>query len=511
MLLSGVLLTLAILSISAVSRSFFTSSQAAECQATLAGELCEALASSAVAELEAQVRAALANPESEIAQLMSRPIVGNDDPTVDLTPAMDLKETRALSGQDLYAGCAVDEFSVRVAVQKPLDRLPYERIGVVTFKARAKGEGGGRAVARTLEESRAFKIGIVGPPRPFDRFGIFLGEMGAIAALESVNPARAKLIQQVARMRAKIDAAVAAASGDLKERLLDLQDDFPTVASATASVKEMGGKAGAMFYGLIPNNSELDLEKLELGRSVGESVENGEALLGALPPETAPEFLEKAKEAAKVISDGLWSIWAFQSAFIVSSPGESDFQSLKPFLNKLDEAWFARRAHYRLIEEANAPNVNAQLAELLKAGPLAGIVHVQSKTQKLELSGRFPGRVMFVVGAGGVSMTDVNKAGEPLDRLTVAGFNGPVAVHGECHAHVITGARTPLLLEKGAKIVGGLTCREVAAGTRLEGTVERRETYYSGESGPNGEEDTPTVSFTLLLSPQILYRRVFRS
>lgn len=511
MLLSGVLLTLAILSISAVSRSFFTSSQAAECQATLAGELCEALASSAVAELEAQVRGALANPDGEIAKRMSRPIVGSEDPTIDLTGFMELKETTALAGQDLYAGCEIDDWTAKVTVQKPLDRLPYERIGVVTFKARAKGSGGGRAVARTLEESRAFKIGIVGPPRPFDRYGIFLGEMGAVSALDSVNPARLALIAQVGRMRAKLDAAVAAASGDLKERLLDLQDDFPTVASATASVKEMSGKAGSMFYGLIPNNSELDLEKLELGRSVGESVTKGEELLGALPAQTAPDFLDKAREAAKAISDGLWSIWAFQSAFIVSAPGDSDYQALRPYLNKLDEGWFARRAHYRLIEEANAPHVNVQLQELLKSGPLAGIVHVQSRTQKLELTGHFPGRLMFVVGAGGVSMTDVNKTAPITDRLTVAGFQGAVAVHGECHAHVIAGARTPLLLERGAKIVGGLTCREVAAGTRLEGTVERREIYYSNEAGPGGEEDTPTVSFTLILSPQILYRRVFRS
>jgi hypothetical protein len=211
-----------------------------------------------------------------------------------------------------------------------------------------------------------------------------------------------------------------------------------------------------------------------------------------------------------MVADALWSIWAFQAAFTVVPPQMPLFAQLRPFLAKIDEGWYSRRAHYRLLEAPDQPHINDQLKELMKGGPVAGIVHVQSKTQMLELSGYYPGRVMFAVGPGGVKVTDVNKNEVLADRLTIGAFGGPIQVIGECHAHILTGAAAALTLDKGAKIIGGLTVRELVAGSRLDGAVMRLEKYFSGVSMPDGTEDDYTV-FTLMLSPHILYRKVGRS
>lgn len=513
MLLSGVILTLAILSISAVSRSYMTSSMAAECGATMAGELCETLAASAVAEMEAQLRALLAKKDSPVSVELSKAVIGNQSGEIDLTPNVNTDESDALCGLDAYAECRLDadRREVRVAIQKPLDRLPYERIGVIQFRATCHAKGGGRTVSRTVEEARAFKIVLVAPPRPFDRYGLFLGELGNVTSLSAVNPARTRLIDQLGRIRTKIEAGVAAQSGDPKERLLDILDDLPTPAGAQASVKEMGeSQARSMMYGLIPNFTEIDLGKLEVGKSASDAADAAEPLINGLPADGDAQLPVAGKTVAQLVSNALWSIWAFQTAFTVVPPNTPLYQQYKPFQAKIDEVYYSRRAHYRLVEAADLPDINQQLKDLMKGGPVYGIVHVQSKTQALELSGYYPGRVMFAVGSGGVKVTDVNKNETPADRLTIASFNGPLSVHGECHAHVMTGAGANLILEKGAKIVGGLTVRELVAGSRLEGAVVRLEKYFSGVAMPDGTEDDPEV-FTLILSPHILYRKVGRS
>lgn len=513
MLLSGVILTLAILSVSAVSRSYMTSNMAADCGATMAGELCETLASSAVAEMEAQIRALLAKKDSPVSIELTKAVLGNDTGEIDLTEHVNTDESDALAGLDAYAECRLDpdRRQVRVAVQKPLDRLPYERIGVIQFRATCHAKGGGRTVSRSVEEARAFKIVLVAPPRPFDRYGLFLGELGNVSSLAAVNPARTRLIDQLGRIRTKLEAGVNAQSGDPKERLLDVLDDLPTPAGATTSVKEMGeSQTGSLFYGLVPNFTEIDLGKLELAKSVTDAADAAEPLINGLPADSDPELPVKGKAVAQIVADALWSIWAFQAAFTVVSPEKPLYAQYKPFLAKLDEGWYSRRAHYRLLEAPDQPDINVQLKELMKGGPVYGIVHVQSKTQVLELSGYYPGRVMFAVGPGGVKVTDVNKNETHEDRLTIGAFGGPITVQGEVHAHILTGAGAALTLNQGSKIIGGLTVRELVAGTRLEGAVMRLEKYYSGVSMPDGQEDDYTV-FTLILSPHILYRKVGRT
>lgn len=507
------ILTLAILSVSAVSRSYFTTNLASECAATMAAELCETLAGSAVAEMEAQIRAQLARKDSPVSIELSRAVLGNDRGEIELGEHVNTDETAALCGQDAFAECKLDDDRrvVRVAVQKPLDRLPYERIGVIVFKATVHAKGGGRTLSRTVEEARAFKIVLVAPPRPFDRYGLFLGELGNVTSLQAVNPARARLLQQLGTLRTKVQAGVNVQSGDPKERLLDILDDLPAPDGAAASAKEMGNsQAGSMFYGLIPNFTEINLGKLELAKSVTDAADAADTLLSALPAESDPQLPVKGKEAGQVIADALWSIWAFQAAFSVVSPQSSEYAQYRPFLTKLDEVWYARRAHYRLLEATDQPHINDQLKELQRGGPVYGIIHVQSRTQTLELTGNFPGRVMFAVGPGGVKVTDVNKNETLADRLTIGAFGGPITVLGEVHAHILTGSGAPLVLDKTARIVGGLTVRELVAGTRLEGSVMRLEKYFSGVSMPDGTEDDYTV-FTLILSPQILYRKVLRS
>src|SRR5205085_920907 len=112
--------------------------------------------------------------------------------------------------------------------------------------------------------------------------------------------------------------------------------------------------------------------------------------------------------------------------------------------------------------------------------------------------------------AGGVTVTDVNKQETPEDKLIIAGFGGPVTVKGECHAHLITGSGAPLVLDLQGKVVGGVTTRELVSGSSFQGRVMRLEKYHAGRARPDGTEHDPNV-FTLILSPQILYRKVQRS
>src|SRR5581483_5452184 len=103
-----------------------------------------------------------------------------------------------------------------------------ERIGVIQFHAKVHASAGGRQVSRTVEEARAFKIVLVAPPRPFDRYGLFLGEMANVSMLQAVNPARTRLFDQLSRLRAKCDTAVKSLTGDPKQRVLEALDELPT-------------------------------------------------------------------------------------------------------------------------------------------------------------------------------------------------------------------------------------------------------------------------------------------
>ena len=72
-LISSVLMALSVMGVSAITRTFFTSTLAQDCAALLSGESCEALAQSAVAEMEAQVREGLTNPESPLVEAINAP------------------------------------------------------------------------------------------------------------------------------------------------------------------------------------------------------------------------------------------------------------------------------------------------------------------------------------------------------------------------------------------------------------------------------------------------------
>jgi hypothetical protein len=532
-LLTAILLALALLAASAVFRSALTTNLAVECHAALSGELAEALASSAVAEMEAQVRQALARPDSEITRLVTRPVVGEQRQPVDLTRHTALRETASLVQRDPFLGAGLSQVSGTcvVSVQKALDRLPYERVGVVTLRAEASGRAAGRAVRRTVEESRAFKVVLAGPPRPFDQFGLFIGEAASVTALESINPARAQLIAALGALRTRLEEGVAAqgpgpapeapprppgAPGPARERLLDLLDELPDAATAAERAPEVpAARPGSMLYGLMADGARIDLPKLHLAQRLADAIALAQARLPALPPAAASDLAERAAPAGHAIADALWSVWAFQEAFKLLTPDAADaWPRMRQFLAKLDHAYLARRAHYRIAEEpgSSAGDVTARLAELVRrGGPLSGVVHVDSRSQRLVLTGRIPGRVMIVVGPGGALLDGVNAGAGPDDRLTVACFGGAVVVRGLCRAHVLTGPATAIDIEPGAVLEGGLTIRELVAGSRLAGSVERSERYGSGEAGPAGEEDDAGHTFTAILSPHVLYRRVLRS
>ncbi|MBI4860237.1 MAG: hypothetical protein HY815_08235 [Candidatus Riflebacteria bacterium] len=509
LVIGAVVMTLALLGFSAIARTLFTSNQASDCQAALAGDLCETLATSAIAEMEAQVRGALSRNHSEIARRLALPVVGDQKGEQDLTDQIALRDTLSLLAGDAYRGYSVDELSCRVAVQRSMDRLTYERVGVLKLRARARGPSYVRHVTRTVEEARAFKVALAGPPRPFDRYGFFLGDVNTVTNLDAVGPARDKLLDLLKQVRVRVEGAVSRSGGEVRERLLDVLDSLPTPETAAARTPQLQpAKPITMLYGLVLTGAKLDLTRLDLATRLQEAIAQAEGQVAALPGEGSLDLVKKSRDAGKIVADGLWSIWAYKEAFALLPPdAPAGHKELLAFLGKLDEVYLARRASYRLVEGTGS--LDARLKDLLKDGALDGVIHVASLKERVELSGEFRGRLVIVVGAGGATLSNI-KVANPGERLTVASLGGGVTVRGQCQAHLIVGPGNPVVVEKGAVLVGGLTIVDLAQGSRLEGTVVRDPRFLTGRPGADGSEPRASLDCAVGLSPLVLYRRVSR-
>lgn len=512
-LISGVLMALSMMGVSAITRTFFTSTQANECAAQVAGETCEALAQSAVAEMEAQVREGLAIPDSAFTAAVHAPRPAPGE-VADLTSLVKIPHTEQLAATARFSSSKLDGWSCRLVDQRPIDEAPHERTAVIVLRCRAVAGPLGRRVARTVEQGHTLKIVLAGPPPPFGRFGFFLGRMGGLTDLAEVNAQRERLLRQLERVRGVLDQGAAALSGDPREKTLDLLDDIPTLANATEHTPTVPtGTAGTLFYGLIPDGATLDTAGLDLARALTDTANRAEPQVNALPAPTIPDLAERVRPVAKAIEDGLWSIWANQEAFKILQPSAPEgYPFFSGSLSKLTPEYFARRAHHRIVEPGVAlpgritTDPGQELAKLLADGPQDAVIHVVSRAP-LKLTGTIPGRVLLVTEQAPVDLTDVDLGPGPLDRLTVAAFGGSVTVRGACQAYVIAGPATPVILTKGSTLTGGLTLSELASGTRLEGTIVKSDRY---DTGGYGAEPDPRETYTAALSPRVLYRKVAR-
>ena len=371
----------------------------------------------------------------------------------------------------------------------------------------------GRRTVRTVEQAHGLKISLAGPPTPFGRFGFFLGELGGMTDLAKVNAQRERLLAQLRTVRERLDAGVAAQSGDAKEKLLDLLDDIPTVDNAVEHTPTLPlAGAGAMFYGMIPDGAVLDCSALDLARHVESVANKADGPVASMPGATVAELTTIVKPVAKSIEDGLWAIWANQEAFKILTPSAPEgYPFFRGSLAKLTPEYFARRAHHRIVEPGStltgrvAANPGAELAKML-AAPLDGVVHVVT-AKPITLTGKISGRVMLVFEKAPVKLVDVQLTDPAHDRLTVVSFGGAVGITGSSHAYVIAGPGTPVTIDKGATLTGGLVLAELAAGTRLEGSIVKSDAY---DTGGFGAEPDPAATHTAVLSPLVLYRRVTR-
>lgn len=525
-LISSVLMALSVLGVSAITRTVFTSTLAQDSQAAVSGEVCEALAASAIAEMEAQVREGLTRPDgplmesperSPINPLLAavnapRPVTPGE--VTDLTPHLSLAHTGRLAANRALAGYQLDEHSCQLVDQRPLDEAPHERTAVLVLRARAVSGPLGRRTVRSLEQGHTLKLVLAGPPEPFGRFGFFLGRIGGLTDLAQVNAQRERLIAQLGRIRAQLDRGAAGLTGDPREKVLDLLDDIPTVDNATEHTPTVPtGTAGTLFYGLIPDGAALDSTGLDLARALETAAARAEPQVAALPPASAPDLAERVRPVAKQVEDALWSIWANQEAFKILQPSAPEgYPFFHGTLGKLSPEYFARRAHHRFVQPGGAlpgrssADPGAEVARFLAAGPQDGVVHVVS-SGAVKLAGTIAGRVMLVVENAAVTLDDVSLGQGTLDRVTVACFGGSVTVRGNSHAYVIAGPGTPVVLERGATLTGGLAMAELAAGTRLEGKLVKSDRY---DTGGFGAQPDPRETYTAALSPLVLYRRVTR-
>lgn len=512
-LISSVIVALSVLGISAISRTFFTSTQAQECQAQVSGEACEALAASAVAEMEVQVRDGLSRADSPFVAAVNGPISPADD-VVDLTPLVKIQHTERLAGTPRYQECSISEFSCRLLDQRAIDQAPHERTAVFVLRCAVTSGSLGRRVTRTVEQAHALKVVLAGPPEPFGRFGFFLGAMGALTDLAAVNTQRERLIAQLGRVRAHLDAAAAAQSGDPKERILDLLDDIPTVENATERTPTVPtDTAGTLFYGLIPDGATLDTTQLDLARVVTDGANRAEAGVNALPAQTDPDLANKMKPLAKGIQDALWAIWANQEAFKILQPSAPEgYPYFSGTLAKLQADYFTRRAHHRIVQSGvNLPGRSVadpdfELRRLLGSGRFDGIVHVVA-TGNLKLTGKLSGRMMIVTEGAALELENLSLGEDPLDRITVVAFGGSVTARGNNQAYIIAGPATPVVLAPGSALTGGLAMHELAPGTKLEGTITKSDRY---DTGGFGAQPDAKDNYTPVLSPLVLYRKVSR-
>lgn len=503
-----------------VSRGLWTNAARHDAQAMVESRICQLLADCAVAEAEAQVGLAVNDPSTEAFSQVRQQVVGTDQGELDLTRFVTLKDFPRIAGTSDCKGYLLDELSCRVAFQRPIDRVAYEKRGVLVVTAKVSSPSTIRRVRRRVEVARSFATTLVCVPRPFGNYGFFIVDATGLTDTDRANRMRERdleLSRQALRSLKTLRDRDSPTSRPEWDRVVEsaFDPDKPETIPEPVSLP-----AGAVLYGLSGHVEPQPLERVDIATRLSSLIDRSESATrelarlaerGTLQPGT----IQVACRLMGVVVDPLRELWRFHDTYRILTPTDAAaYHDIKKRAERLSPAFFRRRAHYIL---RSLPRTTVQMVfDTLTKSVTNGVIQVDNPIgQPLSLTGNLKGRMVILVGPGGVRIRDLNVAAGPADLVTVVASSGPVHVAGRCRATVVlshSGSERPsgLEIEKDARIHGSIIALLAPSNIRWRGTLIRDDQQVSGFNGPNGKDEGLYENYFVGLSPRILYRRVVR-
>lgn len=354
-------------------------------------------------------------------------------------PAIPLKPgwgKRGASGAEGRAAASIVDWGVRLrGSRRAVDvEASEEWTGVLTVRVVAEVGDAAATVRRELEENYEIRTILVGPPRPFDQLGLFLGRHDAAFDPVAVNAKRRQLLAQQRRIWDEVE----------KTKVPDLSPEAETKMKAiiagllpadeverrTPEVPEEPSALWGFYHtgryyleGLDPLR---DIEKVEpeIARyeAAARSATNGDELVDAVY-----HLVDESSDAVNLL-------WDYQRIMNVRPhSGEVYQKNVAPYLGRLTPKYYLDRAHLEIH-----PQDPVFQRWLRGEARLEGVLDLTRYGKRLELKGELFGRVILVVGEHGVVLDGLNQESSLRDnRVVVVSLGGDVSVRGESHASVL--------------------------------------------------------------------------
>jgi len=486
----------------------------------LEASLCQTIAQSAVAELEALVSSQVNDPRFRLFEVFRSPPPPGKSVAVDLASGLKMSDLAQILSSPIYRGYSIRSHSCQLIDHRPIDEASDDSQGLVVTSATCDSPGFFRRISRTVQLTRRFKTVSVSIPRPFAGRTVFFGDSSE-ALVSSMDKSHHNwLIDRSRELVSTVKTIRQSAPDSIKElwetALSNLYD--PEVQSALSPATNSP-------FGLFQPGAAVDLGALGGSDSQRREIQNIEASLSKLQQNAG-----RASSKERSVHTGLLAIVSsvkdqLLSALMTSvSSGSLRGAGAIGQLNGgsgldlrgLDADYWFRRAHYRLRSGPDERQAVQRQFDRLVRLRVNGVIRVDNPVgQPLVLRGMITGKSVVVVGPGGVEIEDLNTSLVDVATLaTVHVRSGPVRIRGKNRVSLLVGkpesGEPPVALEiaKEAQILGSLIFRSTPVSARLGGLVIFDTRQNSLFKDPSGRIRTALENRFVGISPRVYQMRV---
>ena len=355
-------------------------------------------------------------------------------------PAIELKPgwgKRGSSGAEGRAAAAITDWSVRLrGSRRAVDvEASEEWTGVLTVRVVAEVGDAAATVRREIEENYEIRTILVGPPRPFDQLGLFLGRHEAAFEPSQVNAKRRELLEQQRRLFQEVAKTTPPAdlSPEAARKLEGMVAGLLPAEEVERRTPEVPEEPAALwgFYhtgeyyleGLDPLRDIAKVEP-EIARyeAAARNATDGDAMVDALY-----HLVDESSDAVNLL-------WDYQRIInLRPHDGEVYRTNVAPYLGRLTPEYYLDRSHLEIHPE------DPVFQRWLRGDArLEGVLDLTRYGKPLELTGELFGRVILVVGEHGAVLDDLNEESSLRDnRVMVVSLGGDVTVRGHSHASIL--------------------------------------------------------------------------
>jgi hypothetical protein len=526
-------IALGVLTVIGIQQGFFASHLSLQAARVTGGSTATALADSAVNEALWRFESGANEPSNPLFEQLRREVLAPRMGELDLKEFLDLEQTRRLGERPEYRACSLERYEARVVYQRQFEDLPFERFGLVLFRARVASKPVfGPSLVREVETARGFKVVLGTIPRPFDQCALLVGEAGSVTDLPALNRKRQRYLEQADEAIRWLEEAQASAPAELSPKYARALSAVGTPESRRAAVPVIDEEPKGILFGDWPDKlhfplqdldtaARLELDETAYAPDFARLRESRAAMQATSGDAAAHEaFLQASQQALRNLTELTARLWVHKENFRTVGTSEPLHAELTTRLKYLRLDHWRRLAFFVLRESAAEGGINTQFAKLReRLKPLNGIVLIENSAEPLRLSGEFAGKLVVVVTQGGVVLDGVNRQAPEQDLLTVVSLGGPVTLSGEMHATVAmaspadgggAGSLPPLVIKPDTRLHGGLVLEKMPAGSELAGRLYRDSRFDSGTTGPGPRQKPRLSHYVVGVSPAPVYRKVER-